>query len=167
VNVSLSPNVVSALRFPLAAAFPLVPGVAAKLVIVAAAAATDFLDGRLARGRDRVTRRGELLDPIADKAFMLAALLTLAIGRGSPAWTIPLFLTRDIGVASGALLSLARGRRSWPARLPGKAVTWLQFLGIGVCLVWPATAPFAAAILAAAGLAALADYARAPRAPAR
>lgn len=161
------PNVISAARFPLAALVPMT-GDVMRIAIVALAAASDWIDGRLARGSDRVTRLGEVLDPIADKTFMLVVLVTLAIEGALPLWTLPLLLTRDIGVALGALVLAARGRRvRMPARRPGKVVTWLQFFAIGAMLIWPPAGAWLAPVVGAVGLYALQDYAGALPRPAR
>ncbi|MGH7448207.1 MAG: CDP-alcohol phosphatidyltransferase family protein [Longimicrobiales bacterium] len=153
------PNAVSLLRFPLAALFPIANGTA-RIAIVAAAAASDLIDGRLARRTGQVTRVGEMLDPVADKAFMLAALITLAVDGPLPLWTLPLLLTRDVGVALGAVVLALRGVRvRMTARPAGKLVTWLQFLGIGILLLWPDAAAWIALTVGLAGLLALFDYA--------
>ncbi|HEX2168450.1 MAG TPA: CDP-alcohol phosphatidyltransferase family protein [Longimicrobiales bacterium] len=152
---------ISASRFPLAALFPLTGG-ALRIAVVAIAAWTDWIDGRFARRTKQVTRLGEVLDPIADKTFMLVALITLAAEGALPLWTLPLLLTRDIGVAAGALVLVARGRNvRLPARRAGKAVTWLQFAAIGALLVSPEAGAWLAPVVALAGLYALRDYARA------
>ena len=153
------PNAISAARFPLAALFP-AAGEALRIAVVATAAVSDWVDGRLARGTGRVTAAGEVLDPVADKTFMLVVLVTLGVEGALPLWTVPVLLTRDIGVALGAGLLAARGRRvRMPARRAGKLVTWLQFLAIGVMLLWPGAGPWLAPVVGAAGLLALWDYA--------
>jgi CDP-diacylglycerol--glycerol-3-phosphate 3-phosphatidyltransferase/cardiolipin synthase len=157
------PNAISALRFPLAALFILVDG-GGRIVVVVAAALSDWIDGRLARAQHQVTRAGELLDPIADKTFMVAAIGTLVVEGSLPGWTLPLLLVRDLGVALGAVLLRARGVHvRMPARRPGKAVTWLQFAAIGALLLWPQAAWWIAPAVAAAGMFALLDYAHAVR----
>ncbi|MGH7444027.1 MAG: CDP-alcohol phosphatidyltransferase family protein, partial [Longimicrobiales bacterium] len=103
------PNAISALRLPLAALFPLTGSLPLRIAVVTLAAASDWIDGRLARASSRVTRLGELLDPIADKTFMASVLITLAVEGRLPVWTLPLLLTRDLGVALGALVRAARG----------------------------------------------------------
>lgn len=156
------PNILSALRLPLAALFPVVHGVPARLAIVVFAAVTDWVDGRLARARGQVTRTGELLDPIADKAFVITVLATLVVEGRVPLWAALLILVRDIGVLVGSgVLALAGGVRPVKARAAGKLVTWLQFSGLGTLLAWPDAAPWIAPPIAIAGLAALRDYARA------
>ena len=139
-------------------------GTGARFAVAAVAAATDWLDGRLARGTGQVTRLGELLDPVADKTFMVIALGTLVAKGLLPLWTLPLLLVRDVGVAAGALFMVARGSRMrMPARRPGKIVTWVQFAAVGLLLLWPAGAPWVAPAVGLAGLWALRDYALATR----
>ena len=156
------PNALSIARFPLAALFPLVDGVAARLAVVAAAAATDWIDGRIARSRHTTTRFGALLDPVADKTFMAVALGTLALEGRVPLWALPLLLMRELGVVIGGLALAATGRRSWVrARGAGKLTTWAQFAAIAAILFSRAAAVVAAPVVAVLGLLALYDYARA------
>jgi CDP-diacylglycerol--glycerol-3-phosphate 3-phosphatidyltransferase len=158
------PTAITLVRFPLAVAFPLVEGLVGRVLIVGAAAASEWIDGRLARATGQVTRAGELLDPIADKTFVLVVLLTLALEGAIPPWTLPLLLARDIGVAIGAAFLTARGVRTrLPARPAGKLVTWLQFAAVAAMLPWPAIARYAAPAIALFGIVAVIDYARALR----
>jgi len=147
---------------PLAAAFVLLDSTGWRALVVALAAATDWIDGRIARGRGQTTSTGEWLDPLADKTFMVAALVTIVVERGVPPWTLPLLLTRDIGVLLGALFLFGRGqRRRMRARRVGKAVTWLQFAAVGLILLVPPSAVWLAIPLALLGAWAVLDYARA------
>jgi len=156
-------NLLSAVRIPLAVLFPFTSG-GGRVAVLVAAVASDLIDGRLARRTGTVTRLGEVLDPIADKTFMLSAFLTLAIEVPLPWWTLPALLTRDIGVAIGVLILGVRGSRvRMPARRAGKLVTLMQFAGIGVMLAWPETASLVALLIAVAGVLALRDYARSVR----
>lgn len=121
-------DVVTALRLPLAALFPFVQRPAWQLAIVGAAAATDFVDGILAR-RFGASRVGAVLDPIADKAFMVSAFVTVA-SRGLLEWYELLgVLLRDLLAALGFLGTwLLRRPVALPARAGGKAVTVAQLL---------------------------------------
>ncbi|MGH7672435.1 MAG: CDP-alcohol phosphatidyltransferase family protein [Gemmatimonadales bacterium] len=121
-------DVVTALRLPLAALFPFVQQPAWQLAIVGAAAATDFVDGILAR-RFGGSRVGAVLDPIADKAFMVSAFVTVA-SRGLLEWYELLgVLLRDVLAALGFLGTwLLRRPVALPARAGGKAVTVAQLL---------------------------------------
>ena len=121
-------DVVTALRLPLAAVFPFVQRPAWQLAIVGAAAVTDFVDGILAR-RFGESRVGAVLDPIADKAFMVSAFVTVA-SRGLLEWYELLgVLLRDVLAALGFLGTwLLRRPVALPARAGGKAVTVAQLL---------------------------------------
>lgn len=158
------PNLISALRLPLAALFPVVDGLSARVAILVTSASTDWLDGHLARARGQETPGGAILDPVADKVFVAAVLATLVVETRLPLWAVALILLRDIGVALGGAALVLLGRR-FPARSrrAGKAVTWLQFAGLGALLAWPGSAPWVAPPIAAAGVLALVDYARSMR----
>ncbi|MGH7538509.1 MAG: CDP-alcohol phosphatidyltransferase family protein, partial [Gemmatimonadales bacterium] len=73
-------DVLTLLRLPLAALFPIARDPVWQLLIVAVAAATDVADGAVAR-RTGASRWGPVLDPIVDKVFIGTAFITLA-GRG-------------------------------------------------------------------------------------
>lgn len=127
-------DVLTLLRLPLAVAFVLVPHAGWRAGIVVVAAATDLLDGYLARHLSR-SRLGLVLDPVADKLFMAAAFGVVAFS-GALSWVeIVGVLLRDI-VATGAFLAtVVRGRpAAIPARLSGKAVTVAQVLTLFVFL---------------------------------
>jgi len=119
---------VTALRFPLAALFPFVRSPAWQLAIVAVVAVTDMADGLLAR-RFGSSRAGAVLDPVADKAFMVVAFVTIA-RRGLLAWYELLgVLLRDVLAILGFLAALLLRRPvALPARAGGKAVTIAQLL---------------------------------------
>jgi len=121
-------DALTALRFPLAALFPLVRSPGWQLAIVAAAAASDVADGLLAR-RFGASRAGTVLDPIADKAFMAVAFITVA-HRGLLAWyELVGVLLRDILAVLGFVATwLLRRPVALPARAGGKAVTIAQLL---------------------------------------
>jgi CDP-diacylglycerol--glycerol-3-phosphate 3-phosphatidyltransferase len=63
-----------------------------------AAAFTDYLDGHLARRRHQVTRLGQLLDPIADKLLISAALISLVENQLAPAWAVVVIIGREFAV---------------------------------------------------------------------
>ena len=68
------------------------------LVIFLAAAATDLLDGYLARKWGQITTIGTLLDPIADKLLISSALIALVQVRAVPAWMVVLIVGREFAV---------------------------------------------------------------------
>jgi CDP-diacylglycerol--glycerol-3-phosphate 3-phosphatidyltransferase len=67
-------------------------------VVFALASLTDFIDGYLARARDSITTFGKLMDPLADKLLIIAALLSLvSLGRLA-AWVAMVIITRELAV---------------------------------------------------------------------
>jgi CDP-diacylglycerol--glycerol-3-phosphate 3-phosphatidyltransferase len=98
-------------------------------------AASDGLDGHIAR-RQGTTRSGAFLDPLADKAVVLGALVTLAAQGHLPWLPVVLITLREVGM---------QGYRSWvgrrgvsiPARNTAKLKTLVQDLAVGACIIPP------------------------------
>ncbi len=154
-------NLVSFARVPLAAAFALWPDFGVRLAVLAAAAATDLLDGALAR-RLGPSRLGAWMDPVADKIFMLTAFGTLAVS-GALAWLeVAGVLLRDVMAPAGYLASVVvrRPLAVPPARVGGKAVTVGQTLTLFAWLLESSLLRPLAWATAAMALYALADYGR-------
>jgi CDP-diacylglycerol---glycerol-3-phosphate 3-phosphatidyltransferase len=120
-------DLVSAMRVPLAIAFPLVSN-SWRLVVLAVAAGSDLLDGPLAR-RFGSSSLGTLIDPVADKLFMVSAFGVVAFSGKLEIYEIVGVLLRDI-VATVAFVAtlLSHRPRAIPARAGGKAVTVAQVL---------------------------------------
>ena len=74
-----------------------------------AAAFTDYLDGRIARSRRQVSRLGILLDPIADKLLISAALISLVENRLAPAWAVVIIVGREFAVSGLRSVAAADG----------------------------------------------------------
>jgi phosphatidylglycerophosphate synthase len=126
-------DLLSALRIPLAAAFPFVSN-DARLALLAAAAASDLLDGQLAR-RFGSSSVGAVIDPVADKLFMASAFGVVAFSGRLEWYEILGVLLRDIvaTIAFVATFTLRR-TRAIPARAGGKAVTVAQVLTLAAFL---------------------------------
>ncbi len=99
------------------------------LVLLVTGAATDALDGLLARWLNQKSELGTFLDPLADKFMLSGAFLVLAF-RGVLGWWLTiLVLARDVIIlATGALILLVVGPRTFPPSLVGKLTTMLQIL---------------------------------------
>ena len=95
------------------------------------AMATDQIDGWLARRRNQTSAFGSLLDPIADKALVLAALVMLIAEGVAPAWMVAAIIAREIAVSGLRLAALERGVVIG-ARDLGKLKTWAQTLAATV-----------------------------------
>jgi phosphatidylglycerophosphate synthase len=153
-------NLVSLSRVPLAALFAASDRVAVRLPVLVAAAASDLLDGWLAR-RWGPSRLGAVLDPVTDKVFMATAFLMLLLSRALTPLEVLGVLLRDIVAPLGYLASVALGRPfAMPARVGGKAVTTLQSLTLFAWLLGSRYLEPLAWATAAVALYALADYGR-------
>lgn len=121
-------DVITLARIPLAVAFPFAQSVTARLLLLVAAAATDFSDGWVAR-RFGSSRLGAILDPIADKLFMASAFgVVLMSGKLAPLEVVAVVI-RDLVASIAFFITVARRRSTAiPARAGGKAVTLLQLL---------------------------------------
>jgi CDP-diacylglycerol--glycerol-3-phosphate 3-phosphatidyltransferase len=73
------------------------------------AALTDYLDGRIARSRGQVTRLGQLLDPIADKLLISAALISLVENQLAPAWAVVIIIGREFAVTGLRSIAAVEG----------------------------------------------------------
>ena len=153
-------DALTGLRIPLAIAFPFAHRPAVQLGVVALAAASDVLDGILAR-RVGGSRVGAMLDPVADKLFMASAFLT--VGSRGVLYPVEVLgvLARDVVIVLAALVRWLRRRpAAVPARAGGKAVTVAQTATlIAAVLLSPVVRPLAW-LTTAVGLYAIWDYAR-------
>jgi cardiolipin synthase (CMP-forming) len=108
------------------------------LVVLAIFAATDWLDGYVARRFDQVTRLGQLLDPISDRALFLVVGIGFVLGDLLPLWALLILLVHDVLVMGGGGLLLLRGQRPPEVTRVGKTATFVLmfafplFLGAAV-----------------------------------
>jgi len=104
-------------------------GDALAAAVFALAAATDGLDGYFARSRDAITTFGKLMDPLADKLLITAALISLvSLGR-LQAWVAMVIIAREIAVTGLRAIAAERGvviAASWM----GKLKTVLQIAAV-------------------------------------
>ncbi len=145
LRVASWPNAVTALRIVLVpvlvGAFFIAGDAGAWLAfaVFAAAALSDFLDGWLARRLDQHSLLGRILDPIADKLLVAAALVMLATEGSAPAIAAAAILCREF-LVSGLREALA-GTVALPVQPLAKWKTAAQMAAIGVLLLAPAAAP--------------------------
>jgi CDP-diacylglycerol--glycerol-3-phosphate 3-phosphatidyltransferase len=102
----------------------------AALVVFLLASLTDQLDGWLARRYGLVTDFGKIADPIADKALIGAALVTLSVLGELPWWITGAILAREIGVTALRFAVIRHG--IIPASYGGKVKTVLQIVAIAL-----------------------------------
>jgi phosphatidylglycerophosphate synthase len=123
------PNALTVARLLLGLSFPMLP-VQLQIPAFLAALATEFLDGTLARRFGCESVFGQILDPIADKTFLVCVLGTL-LARGILApWAALLLALRDVivlvGSVSVALFWGPKALARLPAAWPGKVTTAVQ-----------------------------------------
>ena len=107
LRIFIVPILVTVLLTPFSENWLGVPRHILGVSIFLAAALTDFLDGHIARRRNQVSRFGQLLDPIADKLLISAALISLVENRLAPAWAVVIIIGREFAVSG--LRSIAAG----------------------------------------------------------
>jgi CDP-diacylglycerol---glycerol-3-phosphate 3-phosphatidyltransferase len=134
------PNAITLLRIgilPVLFLILLEPGEAMSLaisILFILAALTDLLDGYVARRYNIVTRIGKLLDPIADKIIMSAALvLLIPVGR-APAWVVALMIMRDFAVDGLRSMAAAEGHVIEASQL-GKYKTFCQIVAVSALII--------------------------------
>lgn len=93
------------------------------------ASLTDWLDGYLARRRHQVTALGQLMDPVADKLLIMAALISLVQMDLAPAWIVAVVIGRELAVTGLRSIAYTRGV-SIPASPLGKVKMVSQVIAI-------------------------------------
>jgi cardiolipin synthase (CMP-forming) len=113
----------------------------AALLVLGAAAISDFADGFVARAFHQQTPLGVALDPIADKILMTTAFLVLSFRGALPWWLTIVVITRDVGILlTAGAISLVAGYRPFPPSVLGKASTTVQVATVLAALaarIWP------------------------------
>jgi CDP-diacylglycerol---glycerol-3-phosphate 3-phosphatidyltransferase len=135
-------------------------GDALAAAVFALAALTDGLDGYIARSRDTVTTFGKLMDPLADKLLIVAALVSLvSLGRLA-AWVAMVIIAREVAVTGLRAVAAEQGvviSASWL----GKVKTALQVAAVFALILWESS-PLGVDLLVYAAVAATvisgADY---------
>lgn len=108
------------------------------VVVLVVAGVTDWLDGYLARAWNQRSRVGQMLDPVADRLYILAIIGSLAIRGIIPWWLVIVLAARDVMIAILVPILHTRGYSSLPVHFLGKAATFcllyafpLVLLGVG------------------------------------
>ncbi|HEX3867167.1 MAG TPA: CDP-alcohol phosphatidyltransferase family protein [Gemmatimonadaceae bacterium] len=134
------PNILSSSRVLLAAGFAASGNVDARLGLVGLAAATDVLDGWIARRAKWTTRWGALIDPFADRVFALVAISTFLFTGALSTAGYFVMISRDIMTAVGFLVARMipwLQKVPFRARASGKVVTILQLITLVALLRFP------------------------------
>lgn len=141
-SVLTLPNLISGLRLlavPLFAVLALNGADLWALAVLAVAGASDWLDGRLARILNQQSRLGELLDPAADRLFIVATLIVLAVRDVVPWWLVVAILARDVLLTAVLAVLMAVRIGPLPVHFVGKAGTFALLYAFPLLLLaeWP------------------------------
>ncbi len=98
------------------------------LALLTLAGITDWLDGAIARATGQTSRLGMLLDPLADRMYIAATLVGLALRDIIPWWLVALLALRELMLLALVPVLRRRGIVSLPVTITGKAATF--------CLMW-------------------------------
>jgi cardiolipin synthase (CMP-forming) len=140
------PNILSLARILLVPVFLLllIEGRdAAALVVLVISSATDFLDGFLARRLHQISRLGQLLDPAADRLYIFAALIGLAVRELVPWWIMVVVLARDIFMLLLGIILANYGFGPLPVHQLGKVATFCLFYALPMIMLGVAFPQFA------------------------
>ncbi len=106
----------------------------AALIVLAVGASTDWVDGQLARRLNQVTRLGQLLDPVTDRAYIVVTVLALT-ARGVVPWQLTVvLLLREVAVASSFPVLWHHGYQSLQVHYLGKTATFVLMFAFPVLL---------------------------------
>lgn len=155
------PNSISLSRLLLAFAFVVINGPWQRMVLILSAATTDFLDGWLARRGNSSTVAGAIIDPLADRVFVLAAVSAYLIDGKVTTGQYFIFLSRDIATAVGFVVARfipGLTASAFQARLLGKTVTVFQLALLLVVLFWPSAVMPLILLIGALSAVSIVDY---------
>ena len=88
--------------------------------LLIAAGLSDWLDGKIARALNQTSRLGQVLDPAADRLYIAATIVALAVRGIIPWWLVAVLALREITVGCGAGRAAAAGRVRHPSGEPGR-----------------------------------------------
>ena len=135
-DVLTIPNVLSMARLVLIPAFIWVALVQEAdgwaFAILAISSATDWLDGVIARRFNRMSRVGQILDPMADRLFVISTILVLAVRGIVPWWLVAILVLRDVVMGLIQLVVNRRGVPPLPVHYVGKAATLCLLYGMPI-----------------------------------
>ena len=97
------------------------------VVLLILAAASDWLDGKIARALNQQSRLGQVLDPAADRLYIVSTIVALAIRSIIPWWLVALLAARELVLAVALLALRSRGYGPLQVSFLGKAATLCLF----------------------------------------
>ncbi len=147
------PNLLSFLRILLIPVFVVLivhpSTTTAGLILFSLVAATDWVDGWVARRTGTVTELGKVLDPVADRLAMAAGLIAVVVRGAFPLWAALLILVRDVAILIVGAVVLAGRHVRIDVRFIGKIATFTLMFAVPFISWGTLGLPLAAAALAA------------------
>jgi len=107
----------------------------AAVIVLAVGGTTDWVDGFVARRMNSVSRLGELLDPFADRLYILATLIGFTMRGVVPYWLTGALLLRELVLAVALLVLRRRGYGPPPVHYVGKTGTFVLLAAFPVILL--------------------------------
>jgi len=105
------------------------------LVVLVVSSVSDFFDGMIARSFNQVTRLGQLLDPAADRLYIFAALIGLAVRGILPWWLVVVIIARDATLLVVGVVLANHGYGPLPVHHLGKAATLFLFYALPIVML--------------------------------
>lgn len=105
------------------------------LVVLAVSGVTDYLDGLVARRYNQTSRVGEMLDPIADRLYVVATVAGLSWRQIIPLWLVGLLVAREIYMVALLLWLRRWGQIGLPVSFVGKSATFNLLYAFPVLLL--------------------------------
>ncbi len=90
------------------------------LILMLVAGLTDILDGWIARWRGTISSFGKIIDPLADKIFMIGMAIFLILLRGFPLWLFVMMILREMLIVGGGATLIRRYKIVFPSNIWGK-----------------------------------------------
>lgn len=117
------------------------------LLLLVASGATDYLDGLIARRYHQVSRLGQILDPVADRLYILATLVGLVLRDIVPWWFAVALVARDVLLAGLVPVLRPYGYVALPVHFMGKAATFNLLYAFPLLLLGDGTGGIASVAL--------------------
>jgi cardiolipin synthase len=118
------------------------------VVVLTISGVSDYLDGKIARHYNLVTRVGQLLDPLADRLYILSTLFGLAWRQVIPWWLVAILVSREVFGTALLLVVRRYGYRALPVHFIGKAATFNLLWAFPLILLGQGESMFATVMLA-------------------
>ncbi|MGL5865668.1 MAG: CDP-alcohol phosphatidyltransferase family protein [Dermatophilaceae bacterium] len=113
------------------------------LILLMGSGITDYLDGKLARRYGLESRLGQLLDPVADRLYIVSSLTGLALREIVPWWLVGVLFAREVFTAAVVLVARRHGWLGLPVHFAGKAATLSLLYAFPLLLLADGSSPVA------------------------